>query len=92
MGIVESTATDAGAVDVRYVVGKSRVEASSFVRLFDNNLKSSNLSAGRLNPRLTDRFPDYHDPHQRLVRPKRVYPGRCPPGRNRAGPTRPDPR
>jgi hypothetical protein len=77
MGTVGSTATGSGTEGGRNVVGKSRLDASSFVRLFDNNLKSSNLSAGRPSPRLTGRFPDQHGPPQLLTLPKPVCPGRC---------------
>jgi hypothetical protein len=50
MATVGSTDTGSGTEGGRNVVGKSRLDASSFVRLFDNNLKSGNLSAGRPNP------------------------------------------
>ena len=86
MGTVGSTATDSGTVGVRNVVGKSLLDASSFLRLFDNNLKSSNLSAGRPNPRLTDRFPDHHGPPHLLVLPKHVCPGKCLSEHNRVAP------
>ncbi len=92
MDTVSSTATDAVTVGALDVVGKSRLDASSFVRLFDNNLKSSNLSTGRPNPRLTVRFPDHPDPPQLQGLPKRVGPGRYLPEHNQAAPRRPDPR
>ena len=92
MGTVSSTATDVVTVGALDVVGKSRLDASSFVRLFDNNLKSSNWSTGRPNPRLTGRFPDHPDPPQLRGLPKRVGPGRYLPEHNQTAPRRPDPR
>jgi hypothetical protein len=70
------SATGSGT-EARNVVGKSLLDASNFVRLFDNNLKSINLKTGRPNPRLTVRFPDQHGPPQLLALPKPVCPGRC---------------
>jgi hypothetical protein len=92
MGAVSSTATDTVTVGTLDVLGKSHLDASSFVRLFDNNLKSSNWNTGRPNPRLTGRFPDHLDPPQLRGLPKRVGPGRYLSEHNQAAPRHPDPR
>jgi hypothetical protein len=91
MDTVSSTVTDVVTVGDLDVVGKSRLEAISFVRLFDNNLKSNNWITRRPNPRFTGGFPDHPDPPQLRALPKHVGPGRYLSEHNQAAPRHPDP-